>query len=98
MQDQYRPNRRPGATLQYTVFLCVASVLFVTGIAYVGNQYSPQITAWHQGVEIDTTAVGSITQEPPIKIDNSITKIETGPDNIKTYRVYQLPKGLIAEE
>jgi len=83
-----------GATIEYAIFLCVASVLLVSGIAYLGIQYRPQLVAWHQGVEIDKTAVGSISTLEEIGKDGSITTVETGPDNVKTYRVHKLPKGL----
>lgn len=98
MYDEFRPTRHPGATIRYAISLCVASVLLVSGIAYMGNKYSPQLTSWHESTEIDSIAVGSITRGTTTRTNNSVTKIEIGPDNTRTYRVYQLPKGLTTEE
>ena len=96
MQENY--NIRRGAIFNYAVFLCVASVLLVSAIAYLGNEFEAELTAWNQNVEIDYTTVATIKGDPQIKTKNSITKIEISPDNTKTYRVYQLPKGLLTEE
>ncbi|MEP2942521.1 MAG: hypothetical protein ABJM86_03295 [Hyphomicrobiales bacterium] len=92
--QEYNVSQRPGATINYAIFLCVASVLFVSAIAYVGNKYTPELTAWNQDVEIDDTIVASINKTQPSKNKNTITKVEIGADNAKTYRVFQLPKGL----
>lgn len=96
--QHYNVNQRPGATINYAMFLCVASVLFVSAIAYVGNKYEPELTAWNQGIEIDNTTVASIKRVQPGNSKNTITKVEIGADNTKTYRVFQLPKALTAAQ
>lgn len=97
MRDTYGTDRSGSRTIRYAIFLCAASVLFVSAIAFIGEQYKTQLTAWHQGVEVDYTAVGSIANNQQVKSNNSIIKEEIDADNVKTYRVYQLPKGLQPE-
>lgn len=94
--QKYHVDQRPGATINYAIFLCVASVLIVTAVAYVGNKYKTELIAWNQGIEIDNTTVASIKTTQPGENKNKITKVEIGADNTKTYRVFQLPKALTA--
>ncbi|MBA4782890.1 MAG: hypothetical protein H2045_06690 [Rhizobiales bacterium] len=82
MWTKFKENRKGGATIEYAIFLCAASLLFVTAIALTGQYYKPQLTQWAQSRQVDNTFVGSIrsTEE----------QTETG----KKYRVFQLPAGL----
>lgn len=78
MDYSFFRSKGGGASIQYALFLCVAALAIVGGVALVGEQLRPQVVAWGNSQKVDNTLTGSI-------------KKDTGPN---TYRVFQLPDGL----
>lgn len=72
-----------GANVEYALFLAAMSVLVLSGVVILGDQFRPQLVAWREGAQIDRTLTGSIETED---------RHRNG--RIKTYREHKLPAGL----
>lgn len=70
--------RAGGANIEYALFLAAMSILVLSGVAILGDQFRPQLVAWRQGVNVDDTLTGSVKKD----------------GETETYRIYKLPPGL----
>ncbi|MEO1067068.1 MAG: hypothetical protein AAFW47_06800 [Pseudomonadota bacterium] len=70
--------------MEYALFLAAMSMLVLSGVAILGDQFRPQMIAWRDSIRVDETVTSSTAT---VKEDGD----SEGP---KTYRVFKLPKGL----